>query len=1005
MSRARWLLAVLLLVPAGHAGVAQAQSSCQEVPPDCGNDSCSCSPSGNTTGDPIDVSRVSSIFRRIDAEVKGSLEPLKLLRAYDSDTEAWTNSGAGELAYFEPPFGHLLGTNDDLLWWHNWFSYVIDNPAGYYVRTSDGRMKSFSACAPPCWAARAYAASSDPNRLYYSVSGNPEFDYFTPNNEEYIYASGPLDAGYPNLIYFLSSKLTSTGATVATVNYRRPVDSTWPQGAWVNGGNCGDQGGVPYVGSVVNEDGNTLDFRYEWLDGGVSTETGCVLQTVYLESSAFDAGPVVQASYAYANNAPGELSSATVASTPSAYTELYTETPDFSVVTQSGSGLLVNHAYAGQYVSSSTSPDDQMSLERFGQEATTICGGYPAGPVTALSLSATLGDGTSTDGGFTRVFYPQDAPPGINYQITPSYTDACPNDAGCSPGTVTTGWACQSWGQSTYGYPLYVQDKSKNYTITPGQPAGDPTWPWEPAGMERGVPSNDYNGDSIPAAGTCLGADCEWYSWSYDHQKKERLKYTNTRASVAAPGQQATELFAYLYDWDGGNIPTADFKMGYGDGGLVNVASFYWTQCRTNCNGNTGFDPANRVIETHGPCVVNNYLSQDCDAQSPFPITKYAYWPAGSGPATNKLQSVSRYPSGPSSTPLTTTYNDYDIYGNATSVTDPDGYATTYTYANGLLTQKKTGGWYTNYGYDNKKLTWVEHPKPAWYEVFCYRQGGSSSECDTTNGTFTPLLQWKAKCGDPAGSTNCTERVQYSYAGDGTVSKETYQSYVSGGWVTRQIRQYQKDNQRRPTWEAWGQDNGSGSIFQRVHQFDPSDNISGVSPPLPLAQPFCGGAGQAAACPPSDPGSNPSENQSGCQLMSSDCANRLTWIDDFPEAGGTPIQTRVAYDSASNVCAVTVGASTSWQSSCTYTGAADDAKTAYYQHDDFGNVISVAMPDVGANGAKGAVYYGYDALGDVTTKMRPDGTGTALRDPLITQVIETTPELGLLRNQCRRIRG
>ena len=69
-----------------------------------------------------------------------------------------------------------------------------------------------------------------------------------------------------------------------------------------------------------------------------------------------------------------------------------------------------------------------------------------------------------------------------------------------------------------------------------------------------------------------------------------------------------------------------------------------------------------------------------------------------------------------------------------------------------------------------------------------------------------------------------------------------------------------------------------------------------------------------------------------------------------------PVQTRMAYDSNGNVCAVTVGASPSWVASCTNTGSADDPVTAYYQYDDFGNLLTATLPDTGAT-AKGVTRY------------------------------------------------
>ena len=64
--------------------------------------------------------------------------------------------------------------------------------------------------------------------------------------------------------------------------------------------------------------------------------------------------------------------------------------------------------------------------------------------------------------------------------------------------------------------------------------------------------------------------------------------------------------------------------------------------------GGTGVDSLDRTIETHGPCWVKGTSSANCDDQSPYPITTFAYYGATASLTQNRLETTTKYPNGTS---------------------------------------------------------------------------------------------------------------------------------------------------------------------------------------------------------------------------------------------------------------------------------------------------------------------------------------------------------------------
>jgi len=180
--------------------------------------------------------------------------------------------------------------------------------------------------------------------------------------------------------------------------------------------------------------------------------------------------------------------------------------------------------------------------------------------------------------------------------------------------------------------------------------------------------------------------------------------------------------------------------------------TFYFTS--RVCSGESTADPLGRTLEVHGPCWVANETATDCAAGLTAPVTQYFYWPSTETVSNraNRMQRISQYANnaGPLActgySHLDTTYNAYDARGNPTEVVDSNGVMTTNVYEGDSLKNTSVAELITSFSYDNGKLTTIQYPQGN-YEVFCYRTGTSGAAC--SGGSWTPLLQWKAKASTP----------------------------------------------------------------------------------------------------------------------------------------------------------------------------------------------------------------------------------------------------------------
>jgi len=250
----------------------------------------------------------------------------------------------------------------------------------------------------------------------------------------------------------------------------------------------------------------------------------------------------------------------------------------------------------------------------------------------------------------------------------------------------------------------------------------------------------------------------------------------------------------------------------------------------------------------------------------------------------------------------------------------------------------------TNYTYDNGVLVAVQHPAGN-YDVFCYRSGTSGAAC--TGGTWSNLLQWKAKSSSSTGST-WSEKVTYAYWPDGSMETETFRgacssSCNSSSGEIRRTEQHADNALRQETYEKAG-DNAL-TAYREITQYNGLGDATAVGLPYNDPPDFCGSPGSV---------------DSTCTALNRDRMGRISSVDQTPVA--TKYTTNFTYDAQGNASSVQMGCS----------GGACSQPTASYQYDDFGNLVGSTLPwtDNGS-GAAGTTNFEFDAAGNLLKKQTP----------------------------------
>ncbi len=565
------------------------------------------------------------------------------------------------------------------------------------------------------------------------------------------------------------------------------------------------------------------------------------------------------------------------------------------------------------------------------------CCGVEPWSQTVAEPSAGRGNGQDTPVAFSRTYtsLPQAEAGGVPrvYQTV----DACDVAGACSPGSVRHEWACAT--ESTPAYERAVKNKREAWEVYVHAPAtgpGAPAEAMERTSVLRGAQDMEGTG----------ALETEHFTYSYGPGGQQQLASSEKASVFGSAGEKARTY--HRYNASGRLVATIrsgwtrvmDRQTAVWTAQKRWIGTFYFVQ-RT---GETSPDPLGRVLETHGPCWVESEAATDCPAGTSYPLTQNFYWADSETTAfrRNRLMRVARFPAGPTSTPVDTRYNGYDVSGNVTERVDPSGVTTAFTWeGNRLLTQTvHTSGQVdvvTRYGHDAGHLAWMQRPEGN-FEVYCYRAGTPTAAC--SGGTLTDTLQWKARAADNSGAV-WTEKVTYTYWPDGSLKEERF---LDAPGVARRVRSFAADAHLRPTHEQWGIGPGS---YTAARSYDGADNLTGVGHAMNAPPSWCAVGGDGRPVSPA------------CSALSYDRANRLIHVDEFP-VDGTGQRTLLRHDAHGNVAAIKTGC----LGSDTFEGCTQPATT--FTYDDFGNLVGAAPPHM-----NGAMRYAYDAQGNKIAEVSP----------------------------------
>lgn len=578
------------------------------------------------------------------------------------------------------------------------------------------------------------------------------------------------------------------------------------------------------------------------------------------------------------------------------------------------------------------------------------CCGVEPWSQTVTEPAAGRGNGQESPASFSRVFT---SLPGMEAGGVPRVyqtVDSCDAAGACSPGSVRHEWACAT--ENAHAYERAIKNKRDAWEVyvhaPSGEGAGAPAMTMEKRTVLRGAQDMAGTGALIE----------EHYTHSYGPGGQQQLASVEKASLLGGADERARTYHRYntsgrlVASIRSGWTRDMDRQTNAWSTQKRWIGTFYFVQ-RT---GEETSDPLGRVLEVHGPCWVDGEAATDCQAGTNYPLTQYFYWADSetTGFRKNQLRRVARFPAGPSSAPVDTRFNAYDVAGNVTERVDANGVTTVFTWNDGLLTAQtvRTSGPQTDivtrFGYDDGHLAWVQRPE-ANFEVFCYRTGTPSGAC--SGGTLTENLQWKARAADSTGAV-WTEKVAFTYWPDGSLKEERF---LEAPGVARRVRSFAADAHLRPTHEKWGVGPGS---YTSARSFDGADNLTGVGHAFNAPPAWCG------------VGPNGVPSAAVCSSLSYDRANRLEQVDEFPSEGqGQRLLLR--YDAHGNVSSLKAGC----LSSNTFEACTQPSAT--FTYDDFGNLVEVAPPQM-----NGAMRYAYDALGNKTVEVSPY-MGSTFKIPLL----------------------
>ncbi|HKR62486.1 MAG TPA: RHS repeat-associated core domain-containing protein [Thermoanaerobaculia bacterium] len=403
-------------------------------------------------------------------------------------------------------------------------------------------------------------------------------------------------------------------------------------------------------------------------------------------------------------------------------------------------------------------------------------------------------------------------------------------------------------------------------------------------------------------------------------------------------------------------------KLGYESGAWVEKSRESYAydsegrlQTKTHADNATvvyGYDSAGRVASVK-------------DENHTSPNTFYSYDPAG------RLNSVRQTLTGAAGGEITTSYA-YDTNGNLTSVTDPNGNATTYTYDDfgQMLEQESPVTGTTKYAYDVAgDLTSVTDANDAT-TVRTYDSLGRPLSATSTRGTASESVTWTyddatagkygmgrlATMTDPAGTTT------YSYERRGLLREE---QRTFAGATEPYLTTYQYDangNRASITYP-------SGLFVNTVYDFAnrPYSQATATTNLI-----------WSTGYLPFGPVTTISFSNGTQQIMTYDSRYRMA-SNKLTGPGGTIAEYTYTYDVAGNI-----------------TGIADAVDAGYSRTFGYDDLNRLTTANTGAT-LWGTGNYVYDRMGNMLSAKLGDPTLNALADEAYFTYVGTTPKIAAVR--------
>lgn len=433
--------------------------------------------------------------------------------------------------------------------------------------------------------------------------------------------------------------------------------------------------------------------------------------------------------------------------------------------------------------------------------------------------------------------------------------------AGCDPATDTGHCALSSSGLAAATLEPTVASRTTRYAYA------DPYWPDRPTSVSR---------DSVLISGQLIVE-----SFTYDAVTGQILTQTTTGATGTTPQMESHTTTTALYN----GAEAAAFDPG----GAFDPSWLSLPQ------------PAGFRKSVRGPRT-------DVDDTALF-----VYYPLGSSaPATAK----GRLAAVKNALGHITRYDAYDVFGHATSITDPNGVTTAFTYdaLGRVLTSTLRGVTACDTGLDALCATDL---------VTTSHYANVTGPLDSTtqpNGNTTSFT-YDSRGRMSSYRRGLQEQIVYTY--DPATQKkasESYQALENGVWSEKRRETYTYDNYGRLATTTHA-DNSS-----IVYSYDGADDLVGVQD---------------------------ERHASANTRYVYDGAKRLTTVTQTLGAG--TIATSYAYDIADDLVSVTD----------------PNGNVTAYVYDDFGRMLQQTSP------VTGITAYAYDVAGDLMSTTDANGATTA----------------------------